>query len=110
MGRRYSIRGGICKIASAGQQDHKLDTNRTGLNLSAVTMGTISQQAWPATNVTFYIGGWNEDIIYKIKGGGGLISAVIEQWTFKGIADSPHPDQRAGSDEQWIADRYTSSI
>ncbi|HPU62227.1 MAG TPA: PKD domain-containing protein [Bacillota bacterium] len=71
------------------------------------TVGSIYNSAWGATSQrglaynanddTFYIGGWNEDIIYKIKGESwDNPGQVIEQWSMPvsiaGLAYHPGAD------------------
>lgn len=71
------------------------------------TVGSISNAAWAgvsqrglaynANDDTFYIGGWNEDIIYKFKGESwGNPGEVIEQWSMPvsiaGLAYHPVAD------------------
>ncbi len=66
---------------------YKLDpeTGQVLGSISSLPWAGISQRglAYNANDDTFYIGGWNEDIIYKIKGESwDNPGAVIEQWTF----------------------------
>ncbi|MEA4883951.1 MAG: PKD domain-containing protein [Clostridia bacterium] len=66
----------------------------TGAVMMSITSGgswtSVSQRglAYNAGDDTFYIGGWNQDIIYHVKGPSWDIpGAVIEQWAFPvGIA------------------------
>ncbi|MGI6540477.1 MAG: PKD domain-containing protein [Bacillota bacterium] len=74
---------------------------------SGQTVGSIRNTAWAsvsqrglaynANDDTFYIGGWNEDVIYKLKGESwDSPGAVIEQWSMPvsiaGLAYHPVAD------------------
>jgi len=59
---------------------------------SAVRHGptSLSEVCLQRNDDTFYIGGWNDDIIYKLKAKPGTGRRVIDSWAMPvGIADSP---------------------
>ena len=96
MGYDYS-RGTMCQLAvGADNGIHCWDTTN-GLEVATITgspWSSISQRglAYKASDDTFYVGGWNEGIIYHVAGlshatpGTVISSCIPSDWAISGLA------------------------
>ncbi|NRN68242.1 Bacillopeptidase F [Kibdelosporangium sp. 4NS15] len=86
----------VCQVTVGGDNGIKCLNPATGALVSTITGSpwtSISQRglAYRADDDTFYIGGWNEGIIYKVKGlsypdAGALVSQCRPAATLSGIS------------------------
>ena len=92
-----ATRNAMCQVAVGGDNGIHCWDQDTGAEVGAITSGewtSISQRglAYKATDDTFFVGGWNDGIIYQVQGlGGSSPGAVIStctppDWAIAGLA------------------------
>jgi subtilisin family serine protease len=109
-------RGLLCQVTVGGDNGIRCLNPSTGQVVSTITgapWSSISQRglAYRADDDTFYIGGWNQGIIYKVKGlsypdPGGLVSQCSPGGNLNSIAGLAYSPRGA----LWIAPNAATEV